>query len=209
MSNDLLRGTAELNVFLSALPNKIRTQIMRSALTAAAAPVREKARELAPHKTGALALSITTGSPSDNRDGTFSVRVRADPKKKGSYVGYFLEYGTDPHLITAGDSKYNLRTLNRRSKQGGISKRENGLVRVGGYEYTRRVATKEGDRYDVLKIGNHYVGGSVFHPGIAARPFMRPAIDQAKDEAIKAFAAKLREGIENRTGLNATQSVTE
>ena len=38
-----------------------------------------------------------------------------------------------------------------------------------------------------LKIGENFVGPVVMHPGHAAKPFLRPALDQKAEEAVNAM----------------------
>jgi hypothetical protein len=40
-----------------------------------------------------------------------------------------------------------------------------------------------------LKIGEHFVGSVVMHPGHSAKPFLRPALDQKAEEAVNAMGA--------------------
>ncbi len=40
-----------------------------------------------------------------------------------------------------------------------------------------------------LKIGENFVGPVVMHPGHAAKPFLRPALEQKAEEAVTAMGA--------------------
>jgi hypothetical protein len=40
-----------------------------------------------------------------------------------------------------------------------------------------------------LTIGGNFVGPVVMHPGHAAKPFLRPALDQKAEEAVNAMGA--------------------
>jgi HK97 gp10 family phage protein len=53
----------------------------------------------------------------------------------------------------------------------------------------------------VLKVGDRFVSGPVQHPGIAPRPFMRPALDTKAEEVIQAFRAKIIAVVEGKTGF--------
>lgn len=175
-----VKGLAELDRFLSVLPKNMQKGAYRSGLTAAAAPIRDEARLRAPRKTGAMAKSIKTGSARQNQDGTFSVTIRLEGPH--AYLGIFHEYGVSPHFISAGDSGKSPRLLTRAARSGQVT----GDVETGA-----------------LKIGDNFIAGGVFHPGHAAHPFMRPALDAKADEAVKAFAAKIRAYIEGKSGFVA------
>lgn len=178
MSRDLpLKGLKELDGYLSALPKNMQKAAYRQALTAAAKPVRDEARLRAPKATGKMAKSIKTGSPRQNQDGTFSVLVRMEGKN--SFLGPFFEYGVAPHLI-ASTGKGEGRVSVKKAAEG------TGTVKNG-----------------VMKIGDRFVSGIIQHPGIAAHPFMRPALDAKADEALQAFAGKIRAYLEGKTGFAA------
>lgn len=178
-----LKGGKELSAFLAAFPKKLQDGAVRSALTAAAKPIRDQARALAPRQTGELARSIKTGSPKVNSDGTVSIKVRTDPKNNNhAFLGLFFEYGTAPHFISPGDSGKSVRLLNR-------------------------AALRDGANSDVasgkMRVGNLWVTGAVMHPGMAARPFMRPALDMKANEAINAFGARVQSYLSGKTGFTA------
>lgn len=160
-----VRGLAELDKWLEAFPQRMQKQAYRSALTAAAAPIRDKARELARKRSGAMAKAIKTGSPRQRPDGSFSVRIRLTGKH--SFLGLFHEYGVLPHLI-ASTGKGEGRVAVRKAVAAG--------KKIGG----------------VLKIGEEFRSGVIHHPGFAAHPFMRPALDMAADAAVQAFADRIR-----------------
>lgn len=186
MSRDIpVKGLKELDAYLSALPMQMQKAAIRQALTAAAKPVRDEARRLAPKESGKMARSIKTGSPRQNQDGTFSISVRLDPKGNDhAFLGLFFEYGVKPHLIA--------RKVAKRGPAGLKAAVNNG-EKVGG----------------VMKIGDRFVSGVISHPGMVAKPFMRPALDFTADEAIKAFATKIRDFLENKTGFIAPVAFDE
>jgi len=170
-------GLKELDRYLSVLPKNMQKQAYRSALTAAAAPVRDEARLRAPKQTGKMARAIKTGSARQNPDGTFSISIRLDGPH--SFLGLFHEFGVSPHLI-ARTGKGEGRVAVRKAKDG------KGTINGG-----------------VMKIGDDFVSGIITHPGHAAQPFMRPALDAKADEAVQAFAAKIRAYLEGKTGFAA------
>lgn len=177
MSKDFpVRGLADLDRFLAEFPKKMQKAAYRQALTAAAAPIRDEARARVPKKSGALARSIKTGSARQNEDGSFSVSVRLTGRD--AYIGQFIEYGVAPHLIARRGGRQGRAGLAAAKSQG---------VKVGG----------------VLAIGDEFVSGIISHPGFVAHPFMRPALDLKANEAVAAFAARIRAYIEDKTGFAA------
>lgn len=187
-----VKGLKELGAYLSALPVRMEKQAYRQALTAAARPIRDEARLLAPKQTGKMARSIKTGSPRQNQDGTFQISIRLDPKGNNhAFLGLFHEYGVAPHFIAAGDSGLSPRLLTRKARAGGV--------------------TGDVER-QALKIGENYITGGVMHPGHRAQPFMRPALDAKADEAVQAFAGRIRaylEGVKSKTGYDVIAGLDE
>ena len=198
-----LKGTREMLAFLEAFPARLQKGAVRSALTAAAKPIRDAARTNAAHASGKMAKAIKTGSPRVNQDGTVSIKVRLAGEH--AFVGLFQEFGVRPHLITAGDADVSTRALNKRARKSGVlAKMDNGLVRVGGYDYMAGPrGSRSGAEGEVLKIKDSFIRGAVLHPGHAAHPFMRPALDGKAQEAIRAFGVRLASYLKDRTGFSA------
>lgn len=188
MSNSPVRGLKELDDFLASLPAKMQKQAYRQALTAAAAPIRDEARSNARRQSGKMARAIGTGSARQNQDGTFQISVRLDPKKEHGFLGVFHEYGVRPHFIRAGDTGKSARILTKAARRGDVT----GDVKTGH-----------------LKIGDTFISGEVFHPGHGAHPFMRPALEAKRDEAMAAFADRIRAFLEKKTGFVAPVSEGE
>lgn len=184
MTTASVKGLKELDAFLSALPKNLQKGAYRAGLTAAAAVIRDEARLRAPKRTGKMARAIRSGSPRQNQDGTFSIRVSLDKGEHG-YLGLFHEYGVRPHLI-ASTGKGEGRVAVRKAKEG------RGTVNA-----------------KVLKIGDDFVSGIVSHPGHAAQPFMRPALDAKWKEAVEAFRVRIISYIEGKTGFNAGAALDE
>lgn len=171
-------GLRELDAYLSALPKNMQTGAYRAGLTAAAAVVRDEARMRAPRKSGKLAKSIRSGSARRNPDGTFSITV--GPRgKEHAFLGLFHEFGVRPHYI-ARTGKGEGRVAVRKAKEG-----------------TGKINAR------AMKIGDDFVSGIISHPGFIARPFLRPALDIRADEAVQAFAQRIRDYIEGKTGFVA------
>jgi len=88
-----VKGLADLDNFLSALPANMQKQAYRQALTAAADPPLQEARLLASGWSPKVAKAIRKGSPRQNQDGTFSIRIYVDESKPDGFLGFFGEYG--------------------------------------------------------------------------------------------------------------------
>lgn len=185
MSRDFpVKGLAELDRYLSALPKNMQKGAYRAGLVAAARPIRDEARLLAPKETGKMAKAIKTGAARQNPDGTFSITIRLDGEH--SYLGLFQEYGVAAHLIKVAEDIKPTKT-----------KKDGRVVPLSIGKINRMVDVGS------LVIGENFVGPMVHHPGHAAHPFMRPALDAKADEAVKAFAGRIRDYIEGKTGFAA------
>lgn len=180
MSRVPVKGLDEVLALLSTFPTKLQNNAIRQGLTAAAAVVRDEARARAPKKTGQMAKAIKSGSPRKIGDGIYSISIRLDGRgNKHAFLGLFHEYGVRPHYITGGDTGLHARPLTQKVRREGSSD----------------VAEQ------ALKINGQFVTGAILHPGIAARPFLRPALDIKGDEAVKAMATRIRAYVENLTGF--------
>jgi HK97 gp10 family phage protein len=179
MSRDVpVKGLKELDAYLSALPKNMQKGAYRAGLVAAAAVIRDEARMRAPRKSGKLVRSIRSGSARQNADGTFSITV--GPRGKDhAFLGLFHEFGVRPHFI-ARTGKGEGRVAIRKAKEG------EGTINAR-----------------VMKIGSDFVSGVISHPGFTPQPFLRPALDIKADEAVKAFAERIRDYIEGKTGFAA------
>lgn len=205
-----LKGGPELMAFLSAFPERLQKNALRSAMVAGARVVRDEARLRVEKQSGKTAKAIRTSSPRVNQDKTVSVKVKL--KGEHAFVGWFLEKGVRSHLITAGDASTSTKALNKRArnseKQGGdgLSVQDNGLVRVGGYTYFKG---PQGDRdeADALTIGPTIIRDAVVHPGFPAKPFLRPALDARAGDAIDAIGARLREYLRSKTSFIASVTI--
>jgi len=111
------------------------------------------------------------------RGGLIIARVLLDGP--GAYVGRWLEYGTDPHFISV-DPAY---------RDGMTARRINKRVKGGD---TALHAT--------LMINGRPVGTTVYHPGAAAHPFLRPALDTKQAEAVAAAQAYIKSRV-TRAGI--------
>lgn len=180
-----LKGGPELLAFLEAFPAKLQKGALKSAMIAGARVVRDEARANVPSKSGLLRKAIKTSSPRAFTGGAASVKVKL--LGKHSHLGHWMEYGVAPHFIAAGSSDMSARRLTKAAMRGDL---------VGD------VATQS------LKINGQFVTGAVLHPGFAAKPFLRPALDRKQVEVINAIGERLREYLKNKTGFTAPVTLT-
>lgn len=178
-------GGKEIAATLTALGKRIESQLVRSGLTAAANPPLEEARRGAMGWSHQVAAAIKKGSSRRNQDGTYSISIYVDPSKPGAFTAWWGEYGVRPHLI-ASTGKGEGRVAVRKAAAG------TGTVKTG-----------------VMKIGDRYVSGIIHHPGHAGYSYMRNAIDVRAEDAIQAFATKIRDGVEKRTGFRIDAGMDE
>jgi len=153
-----ISGGRELDDLLKTLPVKMEKNIMRAAIRAGAAVMREEVRERVPRKSGALAKSVRITTKAKKGEITASVKAG----NRTAFYAQMVEFGTRPHIIKA----------------------------------------KAGGALDVS--GNPF--REVQHPGIRARPFMRPAAEAAFVKSIDAVKAKVRERLTN-AGINTPAPV--
>lgn len=86
-------GLAELNRKLRELPRKVQRRGLRRAVRAGAEPIRERAEELAPRRTGRLARNIVTRYRTSRVDRAV---IEVGPGLRAFY-GKFQELGTSRH----------------------------------------------------------------------------------------------------------------
>lgn len=169
-----VKGKTEVRDFFAQIPAALETKILRGAARAAARVVADEAKVRSISSEVTDSIKISTRQEQDGR-----VIAKVQTKGQGAYLAPWLEYGTSPHFISAGDSGLSTSKLTQKAN------------REGAYSET---ATRS------LKIGNTYVSGAVAHPGARPHPFMRPALDLKAGEAIAEAQAYIntrlaREGI--------------
>jgi HK97 gp10 family phage protein len=97
-----VKGLAELQKFLDALPKKVEKNIMRSALRAGAMVIMEQAKANVPVKTGALRDSLRVSTGYKNGKVTATVKAGGKTKRGGdAFYAHMVEFGTSAHNIAA------------------------------------------------------------------------------------------------------------
>lgn len=90
-----VKGLAALGKALGTLPLKIEKNVMRGALRAGAAPIRDEARKNAAKATGALAKGLKVST--NVQRGMVYAKLRTSGKH--GYIAHFIEFGTSRHII--------------------------------------------------------------------------------------------------------------
>ncbi len=175
-----ISGVFEAQRELAKFPAKVGQNAARRAARRAGNVILEEVRLRAPHVTGALAASfgVTTGMI-----GTQVIATIKPRKRKHSFLARFFEYGTAPHWIARTGAGQGRVTLRNAARGDGA------------------VNTKP------MKIGADFVSGIVLHPGIRPKPFIRPAADIRRDDAVLEFATAIGDWL--RQGMPVTRDVGE
>lgn len=101
MADIKTKGLADLQKILSQLPDKIEANIMRGALRAGLAPVRDAAKNNVESVSGELASTIRVSTKLDRRNRKVVASLKAGATKtKKVFWAHFVEYGTRPHKIS-------------------------------------------------------------------------------------------------------------
>ncbi len=165
-----LKGGPELLALLDQLPTKVGRAAVRGGVRAAAKVVQQEARANVRRRSGALARSLKLSTRTDGH----IVSAKVTAKGRHSFLAPFIEYGVRPHLITVSDEDRPTAKTRRGDRKASI-KLVNRMVRSGS-----------------LVINGSFVGPYVHHPGHAAFPFLRPALDTKAAEAINVMGEYIR-----------------
>lgn len=161
------RGRDRVRSFMAGLPAELEKKVLRGAARAAAGVVADEARRLVlAEETRDAITTKLKAEPS-----RIKVTVTVKPGW-GRSIGFWLEYGTDPHFISVADEQRGGRTVARINKTG------------------------------ALLIGGTFAA-TVHHPGAAAHPFLRPALDLKGRDAVAAAQGHINARVK-RSGIVAT-----
>lgn len=173
INDNFVVGKDELQAALGEIAEKLPVNAVRKALRAGAAVIREKARSLAPVRTGALRKAISSGT-----DRTKNSRVP------------FAFVNIAKRVFWVETTKRGKRRL--KSEAWGGSSR--------GFIYPRNYAhlVEYGTGPHSLDPQGGRVGGGPprMHPGSRPQPFFRPAIDTTKSQVMSAIAGVMGEELE-------------
>lgn len=96
-----VKGLSDLGKALGTLPLKIEKNVMRGALRAGAAPIRDEARKNAAKASGAMAKGLKVST--NVQRGTVYAKLRTSGKH--GYIAHFIEFGTSRHTIRGRNGK--------------------------------------------------------------------------------------------------------
>lgn len=179
-------GDKEVLALLRDLPPKVRTRIVRKAIRFAAIPAIDAARVLAPVDTGALKASIDVRFIARRR-GEWAAAAIGPRAMKGMFI------------------------ISRAGKLRRVRKLSAARLAAGGAERGARLLARNPRNYAHLVEFGHAIvaGGRLARPGrkapkqlgkaigrVAARPFMRPALDATEDGILALARLRIRQGVE-------------
>lgn len=187
-----VKGLAELQRYLNALPAKIEANVLRGALRAGAKEIEAAAKSYVsvsePSSTnkkryggfaGQLRKSIYVRTRS--KKGVVTATIQAG--RGNAYYAQFVEYGTQQHWIKASERPM------RNTRRG---------KRSMSIRTMNRIASRGGS----LQIGKSFVGQAVIHPGAQPKPFMRPAMDNRARAAVLAAGAYIKKRLSTAHGID-------
>jgi HK97 gp10 family phage protein len=102
-----MKGLGDIKSFLSTLPAKLESNVLRGALKKGADVFADDARENT--RSHEVRAAISTSSRAEK--GLVSAKVQV--KGRGAYLAPWEEYGTDPHFISVDDSVSDGKTVRR------------------------------------------------------------------------------------------------
>ena len=190
MSDIHIKGLDQLNKFLQELPVKIEKNVLRGSLRAGMKVVQPVAKANLHSRSGEITLKIGTRS----KGGTVTASLKAKHvSKKGvpDNLPIWLEYGTAAHFISVQDEE---KPINMR-----LSARLGMIVRASMTTVNR----------NVLKIGAHFVGPTVWHPGARPRAWIRPALDSQAQNAVVAAAEYMKQRLATKHGIDTSGVMIE
>ncbi len=164
------KGRETVRRYLQKTQTELRNSILEGAARKMANVVAEKAKQNLGGKTasngaGRKVLIANTVKVKTKRDGSL-IRSTVYLKGEGAYVGIWLEWGTQPHFISIDPEFSRGRTVRRTNELDSDARKQ------GRPDPSRS-----------LFINGRAVGKTVYHPGAAPHPFLRPAFDMMENEA--------------------------
>lgn len=181
MSNETnISGGRALDDLLKTLSVKLQRNVLRAALSAGARVIVKEAKQRAPvGPTSSTNEAVYGGYPGALKD---SVRLSSGVDRNG------MPFAS--------------------AKAGGQTKRGADTYYVQFVEYGARPHVIRPRGKKRLQLGGQFIAGTVMHPGMQGKPFMRPAVDAAQAAAVAAVAAKIRERL-TKQGIDVPAPVDE
>lgn len=172
----IVLGLKEVVDVLNTLPDKIANRAVKRALYSGGGVIRDNARGRVPIRTGALRKSIVVeGSKAPARN-QLAVKVTIARKAFRMFEGQITVRKKKP-----GDRAYRVGDIYPRNYAH--------LVEWG----TKPHALGRGSKRKYAIVG---MQTGPWHPGSAPKPYLRPAFEAAREEAVRVIADRLREDID-------------
>ena len=168
MPTQVVTGLAELEKQWAALKEDVAKKVMRNATAAGGRVFRDLMRQKAPRDQGDLAKGIQVSTRADVAHGRYTAKIR--PSKRPPR-------GKPKEPSAASKALWS---------EYGVKPH---FIKAKGRASGR-------DRNKALKLLGGLLVMKVDHPGIAPRPFMRPAADEGWPKAVQVFKDQLRAGLE-------------
>lgn len=176
VNEKLVVGTADILEALKDVQVKVAVNANRRALRKAAVVIQNEARRLVPVRTGALRKSIKATTQREYND------------RKAPYAGYVR---IDRKAYTASISKQGKLKLKAEPFTGSSE----GLIYPRNYAHLVEFGTKPHSLRS-KKHGDSDSRPARMHPGSRPRPFMRPALDNKRAEAIEVYRREMLAEVE-------------
>lgn len=173
MSDIHVKGLADLQAFLDKLPAKMESNVMRGAMGAAAKPMKISAQERCP-----VGVPSSTGAKRYGlHTGSLRDSIRVSTKVKNGKVTASI-------------------------KAGGKTKKAGDVWYAHIVEYTgARAHTITAKNRKGLSFGGLFFQ-SADHPGMRAKPFMRPALHTQAGNSVLAAGEYIKKRLATKEGLN-------
>ena len=168
-----VKGLSELNKVLQSLPAKVEQNVLRGALRAGALVIEQEAKAQVPVKTGTLRDSIKTRTKSKGGKVIAAIQAGGKSGKKG------VMQAQSGRLYAGWKQAFYAHMIEYGTAPHKITAKDGGWLSFGG------VFAK-----------------SIEHPGIAPRPFMRPALDSRAHAAVLAAANYMKARLASKHGLD-------
>lgn len=184
-------GGKELAAALKTLPEKVQKKILRPAMFQATAVILSEARRLAHVLTGLL-KSTLTAKVRFSKNGAVRgiVQTKAGDYRGETFYGSFLEYG----------HKHGSRRSMRSATMRGLITKMRGESRAarargGGLAVKGSAFRARQEAYFAREAARQTMGMREDRTWVKAQPFMRPAFDNTRGEAVQIFVDMIREGV--------------
>lgn len=180
MADIVVKGQRELYELLQTLPVKLERNIVRGALRAGARPIKDAAVARCP-----VGLPSSEGRKLYGlHEGSLRDSIRISTRVKGATVSASVKAGG-------------------KTRAGGDVWYAHLIEFTGAKAHT---ITAKGRK--ILSFGGLFFQ-SVKHPGMRARPFMRPALESQAQAAVVAAAEYMKQRLATREGLDTAHIMIE